>query len=113
MQCRPLCAPDVPDSGASVEATGLPLGLFCNSEYTVRKFALAPGQGLLLYTDGLTEARNAIAEEFGVERLSSFVSKQAHLPGPELIRGCRKQLSDFLGGATPADDVTIMLVRRN
>ncbi len=108
------CAPLVfPDSGISIEATGLPLGLFCHSEYPARKFSLEPGQGLLLYTDGLTEARNANDEEFGVERLSSFLSSQADLPGPDLIRGCRKQLSDFLSGAAPADDVTIMLVQRS
>jgi sigma-B regulation protein RsbU (phosphoserine phosphatase) len=55
------CAPVVlPDGGAGIEATGLPLGLFAGAEYLVRKLTLAPDQGLLLYTDGLTEARNPL-----------------------------------------------------
>jgi sigma-B regulation protein RsbU (phosphoserine phosphatase) len=101
-----------PDGGAGVEATGLPLGLFAGGEYSVRKLTLAPDQGLLLYTDGLTEARNTLDEEFGVERLSSFLHRHSHLPGPDLMRSCRQQWSDFMGGAPRVDDMTILLVRR-
>ena len=107
------CPPVVfPDGGPGIEATGLPLGLFAGAEYSVRKLTLAPNQGLLLYTDGLTEARNPLDEEFGVERLSTFLRHQSHLPGPELIRSCRQQLSEFVGSAPRTDDITIMLLRR-
>ena len=107
------CPPVVfPDGGAGIEATGLPLGLFAGAEYSVRKLTLAPDQGILLYTDGLTEARNILDEEFGIERLSSFLGRHSHLPGPDLIRSCRQQWSDFVGTAPRTDDVTIMLLRR-
>jgi sigma-B regulation protein RsbU (phosphoserine phosphatase) len=42
----------------SIGATGIPVGLFCNSEYVVENFLLEKGDTLLLYTDGLTEAMN-------------------------------------------------------
>jgi len=107
------CAPLVlPDGGAAVEATGLPLGLFTSGHYEVRRLTLAPDQGLLLYTDGLTEARDALDEEFGLGRLSTFLRDHAHLAAPDLISACRRQLSDYTKGARRADDVTAMVIRR-
>ncbi len=108
--CPPLVFPD--GARTRVEATGLPLGLFAFGEYSVHKIRLRPNQGLLLYTDGLTEANNEAEEEFGVDRLSNFLDRHSDLPGPELVRACRRTLAEFTGAAPTADDVTIMVVRR-
>jgi len=109
--CPPLVFPD--GAGARVEATGLPLGLFASGEYRVHKLRLRPNQGLLLYTDGLTEATNTAGEEFGAGRLSDFLDRHSHLPAPELVRSCRRALLEFTGTAPAKDDVTIMIVRRS
>ena len=63
-----------------VPATGVPVGLFPTSTYGAREIQLAPGEALLLYTDGITEARNPQDEEYGPERLSRFVAERSHLP---------------------------------
>jgi phosphoserine phosphatase RsbU/P len=109
--CPPLIFPDGAD--AVIAATGLPMGLFAGGEYTAHRLTLGPGQGLLLYTDGVTEARNGEDEEFGSGRLSAFLGSHAHQPGADLVRSCRRHLSDFMGNTPKADDVTIMLVRRS
>jgi sigma-B regulation protein RsbU (phosphoserine phosphatase) len=108
--CPPLVFPD--GRGAGVEATGLPLGLFAFAEYSTRKLRLRPDQGLLLYTDGLTEATDGAEEEFGLDRLVGFVESHSHFSGPEMILACRRALVSFAGGAPARDDVTIMVVRR-
>ncbi len=95
-----------------LEATGLPLGLFCSSPYGVRNLRLEPGECLLLYTDGLTEARNHAGEEYGSSRLADVVRNSFQTPSKNLVGICLDDLNGFLGGVARADDLAIMAVRR-
>ncbi|MBP1635420.1 MAG: serine phosphatase, partial [Acidobacteria bacterium] len=54
-------------------ATDVPIGLFCSGDFNVQTVALAPGDALVLYTDGITEATNDDGEPYGEERLASVV----------------------------------------
>jgi phosphoserine phosphatase RsbU/P len=95
-----------------LEATGLPLGLFCEGQYSVETLRLRPGDSLLLYTDGLTEARNVDDEEYGEERLSNLVAER-HAPQPRpLVDACLDDLSIFLSGTPLKDDLTLMAICR-
>jgi phosphoserine phosphatase RsbU/P len=95
-----------------LEATGLPLGLFCESQYSVQTLRLRPGDSLLLYTDGLTEARNVADEEYGEERLSNLAGER-HPPQPRpLVDACLDDLSTFLSGTPLKDDLTLMAISR-
>ncbi|HLK32130.1 MAG TPA: SpoIIE family protein phosphatase, partial [Terriglobales bacterium] len=55
-------------------STGLPLGMFCSQEFTLTRINLQAGDGLLLYTDGLTEAEDGSGEFYGPERLQRLVA---------------------------------------
>jgi len=108
--CPPLIV-----KGGSVgegESTGLPLGLFHNSDYDCRYVDLAPGDFLLFYTDGLTESRNASGEQYGSERLVRLVGKSAALPSGALLETILADLSAFHGTAPAEDDLTIMVIRK-
>ena len=109
--CPPLVA--TPSGIQTIEATGLPLGLFCNSEYALRRMSLGPGDTLLLYTDGVSEARNSANAEYGAARLARLAAAQRHLAADELMHACLEDLRAFRGGASQADDITLMVVRRN
>jgi sigma-B regulation protein RsbU (phosphoserine phosphatase) len=108
------CAPLLVRAGrvTVVEATGVPIGLFCVREYPVDRFRLETGDSLVLYTDGVTETRNAIDEEYGAERLATIVAARAADPPEVLVHACVDDLARFRGGAPRADDVTIMVIRR-
>jgi len=108
--CTPLLFPA--NGNSRIEANGVPLGLFAGSQYSMRRLQFAPGQGLLLYTDGVTESRNSLDEEYGVERLAAFLARQTRLDPRELVRACRQELDGFSPGSSRADDVTIMAIRR-
>ncbi len=108
--CAPLTFPG--DPPAAAEVGGLPLGLFAESQYSVHKFRLAPGQGIFLYTDGLVEARNTADEEYGLDRLAAVLCSKASLPVRELLRACRQDLTAFQSGVPMADDITLMGIRR-
>ncbi len=101
------------DGVASIEATGLPLGIFCEEEFSCRRLHLAPGDSLLLYTDGLSEARNEAGEEYGLERLSKLMSARAATSPQALVNACLEDLKRFRGGASKTDDLTIMAIRRS
>lgn len=96
-----------------VEATGLPLGVFCNEEFTCTRVCLSEGDALLLYTDGLSEAQNGPGEEYGRERLLKLLGECPGRAPEGLVSACLKDLSAF-GAATPGvDDLTILALRRD
>jgi len=73
-------------------------------------FTLLPGDVLVLYTDGLIEARNAMNEEFGVERIEQLVSGRASAP----VREIYESLLAAVRAWTPVqqDDITMIVLRR-
>lgn len=96
----------------TVESTGFPLGLMNDRPYELRELVLDPGDKLLLYTDGLSEARRADGTEYGTERVARLISERNGLAPRELIAACRADLDGFLAGASRADDLSLMMLRR-
>jgi phosphoserine phosphatase RsbU/P len=93
-----------------IESTGLPIGIFCSGEYELRKAEL---DVLLLYTDGVSEARDPSDREYGEDRLLQLLATDQTLSAKELARICYADLTTFRSGAARNDDVTIMTVRRS
>jgi len=96
----------------SLEPTGLPIGLFSNSQYSARPVLLGKGDTLFLFTDGLTEARTHSSEEYGESRLGQLLAAHHDLALQALAGACRDDVEAFLAGAPKADDLTIMALRR-
>lgn len=96
----------------SIEATGLPVGVFCNEQYSVNKIKLGKGDTLFLYTDGLSEALDQGGREYGVERLSQLLSANCALPSQGLINACVGDLVSFAGRTGTADDLSLMAISR-
>lgn len=96
----------------SQHATGVPLGMFCQTRFLVQHFSLSSGDALLLYTDGLTEARNSSSEEYGVSRVKQAAQRHYATSPHELIAGCLADLSSFTAGAKPLDDLTLLTLQR-
>ncbi|MFC1799439.1 SpoIIE family protein phosphatase [Candidatus Eisenbacteria bacterium] len=97
---------------AGIDATGLPLGMFCEERFSITRVHLGAGDGLLIYTDGLSEALNRSDEQYGAERLSKVVSKNHAMSPQGLISVCVEDVNTFRAGAPRSDDLTIMVVRR-
>lgn len=95
-----------------VAATGLPLGMFCNSQYESRKIQLQVDDSLILYTDGLSEVSDPSGCEYGERRLTEFLSTQHALAPKDLTAACLEDLRRFSAGPRPADDLTLMAIRR-
>ncbi|MDX1503559.1 MAG: SpoIIE family protein phosphatase [Thermoanaerobaculia bacterium] len=91
---------------------GMPLGFFRDGRYTGGELALAPGDLLCLFSDGITEAAAADDEEFGAGRLVDLLRRSAELPLPEIIEIVDGEVTRFADGAPQADDQTLVLVRK-
>jgi sigma-B regulation protein RsbU (phosphoserine phosphatase) len=93
-----------------LEAGGPVLGVFPEAAYQQGEVALATGDTLLLFTDGLTEAMNPLEEEFGVQRLVELLRTKAGLTASALKQELRGAVTAFCGGRF-ADDAALILVR--
>jgi sigma-B regulation protein RsbU (phosphoserine phosphatase) len=93
-------------------STGVPLGLLPHAPYRAGDTALAPGETLVLYTDGLVEAENPEGNEYGLDRLKEAClrGKGETCSGLALLLG--RDLEDFACGVPFADDRTLVLARR-
>jgi sigma-B regulation protein RsbU (phosphoserine phosphatase) len=96
-----------------IEATGLPLGIFCNEQFTSARLQMRAGDTLFLFTDGLSESRDPLGEEYATERLRRLLCDQHTLAPSSLIEASLRDLSDFCAGTPRHDDLSVMALRRN
>ena len=89
-----------------------PLGVRAEMSWPADVSALACGELLLLYSDGLTEARNDRDEEFGEERLEGTLRLFAGVPAASLVAELSAAVTRFCGRIAPEDDVSIAVLRR-
>ncbi len=94
-------------------AGGLPLGLMGFAEYEVGHINLDPGDVLVVYSDGVTEANNLNEDEFGIDRLQEVVQKHVAQSASRIRDRVESALSDFTGTAAPNDDITLVIVKKN
>lgn len=95
-----------------LEATGIPLGMFCDGKYSAHNVRLNPDDTLFLYTDGLSEARNKGDAEYGESRLYEFARGYYALTPQALVNACREDLASFLSETPLADDLSLMAIHR-
>jgi sigma-B regulation protein RsbU (phosphoserine phosphatase) len=91
---------------------GLALGLIPDYEYQQRTVTVAPGEALVLYTDGVTEAMNADEEEFGVERLQDIFKQSNPHEAHAITRLIFDAVDTFAGDTPQSDDVTCLTLCR-
>ncbi len=100
------------DGGAleSLRACGPPLGMIEGITHAPRSIALAPGDLLLLYSDGVTEAEDAATAQFGSERLEQLARELRGSPARQVVEGVIESVGAFANGAPQSDDITCMAV---
>jgi sigma-B regulation protein RsbU (phosphoserine phosphatase) len=94
-----------------IESTGLPLGMFCEAEFSATRLQMEVDDTLFLYTDGLSEAQNADAE-YGVDRVTQLVRQQSGRRPSELITACLHDLNSFADFSLHSDDLTMLAIQR-
>ena len=88
------------------------MGIMPSAEYESYRVQLKPGDVLVLYSDGVTEATNPLGEEFEEDRLAEIVRLNRQRPPDEIVEAITRAVSDFSAGAAVADDLTLVVAKR-
>src|SRR5687767_12184513 len=91
---------------------GLPLGIKPDAEYREGRTQLQPGDVLVIYSDGVTEAVSPTGEEFGPTRLYEVVSRNVEASAAGIRDRIESALTKFAQGTSAADDITLVIVKR-
>ncbi len=92
------------------EAGGLPLGITAETSYPDARHLLVPGDQIILYTDGITEAYDDRGEQFGLARLDK-VLENCSIGASDLLRSVLEALEAFTAGKPPHDDRTLLVLK--
>lgn len=96
-----------------IETGGTVIGAFSNAIYKPHTLQLNSGDTLIFFTDGLSEARNFIHEQYSEERLTSLVASNLHLSSQSLHDLIMNDVSQFIGGGIQFDDITLIVAKVN
>jgi serine phosphatase RsbU (regulator of sigma subunit) len=91
---------------------GVPIGIMEDSEYKQARVKLNPGDIVVLYTDGVTEMRNAQQEEYGMKRVQRLIVDNHGLNADQIVELMVNNLEQFRGDEPPHDDTTMLVLKR-
>ncbi len=94
-----------------LEASGTVIGMLPDAEYDETTMQLAPGDILVIYTDGLTEASNRQELEFGEQRVGAVVRQHAARPAAEIRDAVLLEMDRFVADAPSLDDLTLVIAK--
>jgi phosphoserine phosphatase RsbU/P len=107
--CAPLVV-HIDGSLTTLGTTGLPIGMIEDATYGVERMQLAPGDKIVIYSDGLTEAQNPEDRFFGTERLRNLLKSKASATCADLHREILAAVEAYAEGTVLTDDVTLVVV---
>ena len=96
----------------SLTRTGVALGVDDNQVYAQMSVQLNPGDFILMYTDGLTDAINPELESFGEERLRQSLDKHKLEDAGDILAGIQADVNQFIRSSEPFDDITALIIKR-
>lgn len=94
-----------------VDSPGLPIGLERDSQYTLVRLNIEPGDIILAYTDGIIEAMNYRGEQYEEERLKTVFKENRHKSAKDIIDAIREAVDTFVGQAKQHDDMTLIVLK--
>jgi len=94
-----------------LDVGGLPYGIMSEVTYQEGKVTLAPGDWLVIFTDGLVEAENARQEEYGEARLLNAIATGSAMEPADMLKKLMTELDVFVGNTPQHDDVTCLLIK--
>jgi len=88
------------------------LGIFPDIELEEHEIEVAPGDLIVFYTDGVTEARNVDGDMFEEERLGSVAAANPEASAQQVVQSIVEAVQSFIGSAPQSDDLTLFVVKR-
>ena len=89
----------------------IPVGVFDDITYGMQETQLEPGSTVFLYTDGLTEAKNAEHKQFGIKRVEEALAANSQQKPQQLLEAISQRVDAYVGDAEQSDDLTLLAFR--
>jgi phosphoserine phosphatase RsbU/P len=102
-----------PDSSGRVDATGMPVGMFCSQQFEVASLQASPGDTLLLCSDGITDCEDAYGLPYGLDRLVAIAASERSRTPADLVLACIDDVTRFRAAAPLGDDLSLLAIRRS
>jgi phosphoserine phosphatase RsbU/P len=93
------------------ESNCKPLGLFSDDRVEVVRASMSPGDTVVVYTDGISEAENETGDEYSTERLRRLIAEKHSCCPSELVNACKQHVAAFRGSRERADDETLLAIQ--
>lgn len=100
------------DGVQQLNTTDMVIGLFAGAQYRNQSVTLAPGDSLVLFTDGVTEAENAEEEQLGLDPVATLLTPLHGTRAGALLDSIEKYVQTFIGDTPNGDDVTMLALTR-
>ena len=94
----------------AAEIAGVPVGVMSGSRYEIAERTLEPGELVVLFTDGIDEARSPDGTHYGIDRVKRFLASAA--TEPSLARALLDEIGRYSAGRPPSDDIAILTIAR-
>jgi serine phosphatase RsbU (regulator of sigma subunit) len=108
-QCPPIVM-RISGDRIELDATGMPVGLMEGAEFALESLHLAPGDRVVIYSDGVTEAQNQNKEFFGKKRLYDILKAHAGSTCAAIHDAIQEGVTAFTEGAPQSDDITVVVL---
>lgn len=110
--CFPFFLKSKESSVVPLAATGLPLGMFEGVGFETGNISMDPGDFLIIYTDGVTEAMNRSFEEYGEDRFRRVMLKSKSQNAGPFLGSVVADVEQYVSGEPQSDDLTMMVIKR-
>ena len=105
-----LCRADQ-DQVTQLARTGMALGVVEDTPFEQHMLRLNPGDFILFYTDGVTDATDAHLQDFGMERLQRVILDHRHAPAADVMAALEQAIGDFIGSTASFDDMAMVVIK--
>lgn len=95
-----------------LEGSSLPVGMFGQEEFSLTKLSLGPGERMIIYSDGVSEATDASNVEYGADRLRRLIGQNHSACPLDMLAACRDDLAAFRLHCQKNDDATLFVLAR-
>jgi sigma-B regulation protein RsbU (phosphoserine phosphatase) len=92
--------------------SGMVLGVLGDAPFEQHTLRLGPGDLVLFYTDGVTDAIDAHEQDFGMERLQRLILEHRGAPAADVVAALEQAIRDFTGSTAPFDDMAMVVMKR-
>ena len=96
-----------------LEGSSLPVGMFGQEEFSLTRLSLAPGERMIIYSDGVSEATDASNAEYGADRLRRLIAEHRFACPADMLAACRDDLAAFRLHCQKNDDATLFVLARS